>query len=142
MTALTLDRDVRDRVTDVLVRYATGIDSRDWELFKTCFTGDCDADYGDIGHWHGSDEIAAWMAQTHEPVGPTLHRITNIALTPVGERVVARSYVHAVLVMSDGAAIHGFGMYDDELVSSPDGWRIARRRFTTVTVERHAPMGA
>jgi SnoaL-like domain len=122
MTASTLDRDVRDQVTDVLVRYATGIDSRDWELFKTCFTDDCDADYGDIGHWHSADEIVAWMGQRHAPLGPTLHRITNVVLAPDDDRLTARSYVHAVLALPDGSsAIRSFGMYDDELVLSPDG---------------------
>ena len=59
MTTIDLDRDTRDAVTDVLVRYASGIDGRDWPLLRTCFTDDCDADYGDIGHWRGGDEITA-----------------------------------------------------------------------------------
>jgi len=46
---VTVDRDVRADVADVLVRYATGIDQRDWALFRTCFTEDCEADYGGIG---------------------------------------------------------------------------------------------
>ena len=49
----------------MLVRYATGIDRRDWDLFRTCFTADCVVDYGDIGLWHGADEVTAWMDQTH-----------------------------------------------------------------------------
>jgi hypothetical protein len=36
----TVDREVREDVTEVLVRYATGIDTRDWELFRSCFTDD------------------------------------------------------------------------------------------------------
>ena len=31
------------------MRYATGIDRRDWALLRSCFTDDCVADYGDIG---------------------------------------------------------------------------------------------
>ena len=54
-----LDRGTRQDVTDVLVRYATGIDQRDWALFRTCFTEDCVVDYGDIGLWHGVDEVTA-----------------------------------------------------------------------------------
>lgn len=38
-------------ITDVLLRYATAIDTKDWELFRTCFTDDADADYGEIGQW-------------------------------------------------------------------------------------------
>jgi hypothetical protein len=31
---------------------------------------------------------------------------------------------------------HATGYYDDELVRGDDGWRIARRRFTMVTMQR------
>ncbi len=50
-----LDTRTRLDIADVLVRYATGIDRRDWTLFRSCFTDDCVADYGDIGVWHGAD---------------------------------------------------------------------------------------
>ena len=56
-TPTVVDREVRAAVTDVLVRYASGIDRRDWDLFRTCFTDDCEADYGEIGVWHGADVI-------------------------------------------------------------------------------------
>jgi 3-phenylpropionate/cinnamic acid dioxygenase small subunit len=135
MTALSPD-DRRD-VEDVLVRYATGIDSRDWDLLRTCFTEECEADYGDIGHWHSGDEITSWMAQTHEPLGPTMHRITNIVVALDGDRVRSRSYVQAVLTTVERPTIHAYGWYDDELVSTPDGWQIACRRFTPATIEVH-----
>ena len=140
MTDLVLADDLRDAVTEVLIRYATGIDSRDWPLLRTCFTDDCDADYGDIGHWHSGEEITAWMAKTHDPIGPSLHRITNVTMTRDGELVRVRCYVHAILVLGDGSAVHGYGFYDDDMVITPDGPKIARRRFTTVTTERQAPM--
>jgi hypothetical protein len=88
---VTVDREVRQDVADLLVRYAAGIDRRDWELFRSCFTDDCVADYGDIGGWNGADEITAWMRATHDPLGPTLHRITNQAVASDGRTVTARS---------------------------------------------------
>lgn len=35
--------DVKADITVVLLRYATAIDTNDWELFRTCFTDDADA---------------------------------------------------------------------------------------------------
>lgn len=132
--------DLRQAVADVLVRYATGIDSRDWVLLRSCFTDDCEADYGDIGHWHGGDEITAWMAQTHDPLGPTLHRISNIVMSRDGDVLRARCAVHAVIVLADrSAAVHAYGFYDDEILSVDDP-KIARRRFTQVTSELHGAM--
>ena len=135
------DPETNQRVIDVLYRYAAGIDGRDWPQFRTCFTEDCDVDYGDIGHWHGIDELAAWMAATHDQVGPSLHRMSNVTVTQDGDQVSARSYVHAVLVMPDrSAAVHAFGWYEDVLVDRSGAWRIARRRFTTVATELHQLM--
>jgi 3-phenylpropionate/cinnamic acid dioxygenase small subunit len=137
-----VDNTVRQEVAEVLVRYATGIDRRDWALFRTCFTGDCDADYGDIGHWHGVDEITDWMARTHEPCGYTLHRITNVAVGAVSagdggdDRVTARSYVDALVLGADNrSGVRAAGFYDDELVRTDGEWRIARRQFTSVLVQ-------
>ncbi len=133
MTLSSIDRDVRQDVAEVLVRYATGIDRRDWVLFRTCFTDDCHADYGDIGVWNGVDAITDFMEGSHAGMGHTLHRITNEAVTQTGDGVAARSYVDAVLMAADGrSGMHAIGFYDDELVRAEDGWRIARRRFTMV----------
>jgi 3-phenylpropionate/cinnamic acid dioxygenase small subunit len=123
----------REQISDVLIRYATGIDTKDWELFRTCFTDDVHADYGDIGLWHGVDEITEWMAATHRDMPSTRHMISNIAVTVDGSRATATSYVHAVLVVSAMAAtsVDAVGGYSDELVRTSDGWRIAARTFTS-----------
>ena len=136
MATGTVDREVRQDVGDVLVRYATGIDRRDWDLFRTCFTDDCEADYGQIGLWHGVNEITEWMRVVHDACGHTLHRITNIAVSPGADGVTARSYVEALVLGPDNdAGVRATGFYDDELVDTPDGWRIARRTFTLVRQE-------
>jgi 3-phenylpropionate/cinnamic acid dioxygenase small subunit len=131
-----VDREVRQDIADLLVRYATGIDRRDWDLFRTCFTDDCEADYGDIGVWHGVEEITGWMAQVHDACGHTLHRITNIAVTPGADGATARSYVDALVLGPDNqAGVRAMGWYEDELTNTDDGWKIARRRFTLVRQE-------
>ena len=125
-----------DEITEVLVRYATGIDRRDWDRFRTCFTDDVEADYGDIGVWHGVDEITAWMTEIHAGCGHTMHRITNVEADVSGDEATSRSYVEAlVLFAGNEAGVRAAGWYDDELVRTDDGWRIARRRFTTAIVQ-------
>jgi 3-phenylpropionate/cinnamic acid dioxygenase small subunit len=131
-----VDRDVRQDVTDVLIRYATGIDRRDWELFRTCFTEDCDVEYPDIGRWYSAEEITEWMRNVHEPCGHTLHRITNQVVTKREAGVAARSYVDSIVMFPDNeAGTRATGYYDDELVHTEGGWKIARRRFTLVLLQ-------
>ena len=139
MTTTSLTADDRADIAAVLIRYASGIDGRDWPLFRTCFTPDCEVDYGDIGAWSGIDELTEWMDATHAPMGHTLHRITNIAVDPApdrdGDRAIVRAYVDALLMMADGTtSIRAAGFYDDELIRTPDGWRIHRRAFTSVHI--------
>jgi 3-phenylpropionate/cinnamic acid dioxygenase small subunit len=128
------ERVARQDIADVLVRYATGIDRRDWPQFRTCFTDNCHADYGDVGVWDGVDAITQFMIDTHAGMGHTLHRITNVAVEVDGDEATARSYVDALLLVDGQTAINAAGFYDDELVRTTEGWRIARRRFTTVRV--------
>ncbi|MGP0032741.1 MAG: nuclear transport factor 2 family protein [Acidimicrobiales bacterium] len=140
-----VDREVSLDVADVLVRYATGIDRRDWTAFRRCFTEDCEADYGDIGIWHGADEITTWMREVHDPCGHTMHRITNQVVEPHVGGVTARSYVDVILLGPDNqTGVQSAGYYDDELVMTAGGWKIARRRFTMVllrSVEGGQPLG-
>jgi 3-phenylpropionate/cinnamic acid dioxygenase small subunit len=136
----------RQDIADVQLRYASGIDRRDWVLFRSCFDDGCDADYGDIGSWRSADEITEFMRQMHEPVGPTLHRITNQVVERRGDdEASARCYVDALVMSPDGeTAYRVAGCYDDELVRRVDGWKIARRRFTMVhmTAEAATPTTA
>jgi 3-phenylpropionate/cinnamic acid dioxygenase small subunit len=121
----------RQDIGELLVRYATGIDRRDFELFRACFTEDCHCDYGDISVWDGVDAITDYMARSHAGLGHTLHRISNQAVQIDGDEATARSYVDAVLLAEDGrSGFHAVGFYDDELVRTSDGWRIHRRTYT------------
>lgn len=128
-------------VSEVLVRYATGIDRRDWELFRTCFTDDCKADYGklpngDVLLWTNADDMTAWMEASHGEMGYTLHRITNPRVEGEGSSATARCYVDALLMTPDGQTImNATGFYDDHLVLTADGWKIAQRQFTAVRMQ-------
>jgi len=51
------EREDRQDICELLVRYATGIDRRDWPLFRTVFTDDCELDYGYSGSWSGFDAV-------------------------------------------------------------------------------------
>ncbi|MGB8386354.1 nuclear transport factor 2 family protein [Mycobacterium sp.] len=139
MTRAETSCSVIGSISDLLVRYATGIDRRDWPLFRTVFTDDCELDYGEIGAWNGVDAVTEFMEQVHAMAGHTLHRLSNQAITVDGDTAVARTYVDALIMAADNqSGVNGIGFYDDEMVRTADGWRIARRRFTVVRV---SPVG-
>jgi 3-phenylpropionate/cinnamic acid dioxygenase small subunit len=139
MTAVGSGLSAQDEraISAVLVAYGTSIDQRDWSRFRTCFSEDCEADYGSFGKWTGAVAITAYMKQAHADLGPTLHRITNIEIHSGDGRVSARAYVDALLMpMNAGGPVHrGIGYYDDQLVRTGGGWKIARRHFVPVLID-------
>jgi len=123
-------------IARVLLRYATGVDRRDWDAFRTCFTDDVVAEYEGIGTWQSAQEITEFMQQAHAGAGRTMHQVTNLVVDVDGDTATARCYVQALVMGRDGrSGVQGFGYYDDELVRTPDGWRVARRRFTPVRMQ-------
>ncbi len=131
------DPDLRDRtdITDTLLRYATGIDRRDWATFRTAFTEDCVLDYGEIGSLTGVDAVTEFMDASHAMAGHTMHRLTNIVITLDGDQATARTYIDGLIMAADNASgVNAVGFYDDDLVRTEQGWRIARRTFTAVRI--------
>jgi 3-phenylpropionate/cinnamic acid dioxygenase small subunit len=129
------EREDRQDISEVLLRYATGIDRRDWPAFRTVFTDDCDVDYGEIGSWHDADAITDFMEKSHAPAGHTMHRLTNQVISVDGDQAEARTYVDALIMSAaNDSGVNAVGFYDDGFVRTDTGWRIARRRFTMVHV--------
>ena len=124
------EREDRQDIADVLLRYATGIDRRDWPLFRTVFTDDCELDYGEVGSWKGVDAVTEFMQQAHAMAGHTMHRLTNQVITVDGDTAQARTYVDALIMLADNSSgVNAAGFYDDDFVRTERGWQIARRRF-------------
>ena len=143
MSNLDLDHNTRLDVSDVLVRYATAVDTRDWDLFRTIFTDDCHADYGEVGSWNNKEEFAAFWEQVHNLCGNSLHRISNQVVRAVDGGVAARSYVDAVVLFPDNQnGTRAVGYYDDDLVATDNGWKIARRRYTMIHLTQLTSAGA
>jgi hypothetical protein len=133
------EREDRQDITDVLLRYATGIDRRDWPLFRTVFADDCELGYGEVGSWKGVDAVTEFMQQAHAMAGHTMHRLTNQVITVDGDTAEARTYVDALIMLGDNTSgVNAAGFYDDDLVRTDDG-RVTRRRFIQVRVAAIGP---
>ena len=75
------------------------------------------------------------MDVAHAQAGYTLHRITNQVIDLDGDRATARCYVDVWVMSADNTSgVNASGFYDDEIVRTDEGWRIARRRFTSVRI--------
>ena len=128
-------RMVSDRldIQDVLTRYCTSLDSRNWELLSEVFTVEAEADFGALGGQHrGVDAIASFVRQVLEGCDATQHLLGNFDIAVEGDEALASCYFQAQHVLLGGSGGHAYlvgGSYKDRLVRSNVGWRIAHRQL-------------
>ena len=122
----------REELIELTIRYATAIDSRQYQLLSTVFTADAELDYGEVGRWTGVAEVTEFMDLAHAGAANTMHRMSNQVIAVDGDTATARTYVDALILGPDGSGVNAIGFYDDEAVRTADGWRISKRTFTSV----------
>ena len=123
----------RIEIDDLLTRYAVGVDRKDWDLWETCFTPDAFIDYRAFGGTSGSvKEVRAWLEKTMVIFPMSQHMVINREVAISGDRARCRSgfYNPMTWPTPEGEptklSIDG-GYYCDELVRTPDGWKIRER---------------
>ena len=127
-------REIEDRldIQEVLYRYARMVDEKDWVQMDEIFAPDATVDYVSSGGQRGPyRETLAWLARALEPWPDNLHFISNLSIELRGDRAIATCYFQAPMGQVDGSGrqvmVTNAGHYDDELVRTAGGWRIARR---------------
>jgi len=125
----------RRRLEDLIIRYATALDIRDWADLRACFTDDAVADYGNLGRYEGVEAILQGCREPLSRLDSSQHLISNVVAQMTGDgraTVTAKVQAQHFLVNSGGEATATIGgTYVDEVVRGEDGWRIAKLTFST-----------
>ena len=130
---MTLERLIdRQEIDDLLTRYATAVDTKDWDLYETCFTEDAFIDYESAGGIKGKrPEVRAWLEKVMVIFPMTQHVVCNRVIEIDGDKATARSvFYNPMALPGEGKAQSLFidgGYYNDQLVRTADGWRITER---------------
>ena len=133
---LLLLREMADRVRiqDLLYREARAIDTRDWDLWRTCYTEDADVDWRENDAIRAPrDEAGAWLAKICENfVMPAYqHFVTNIEIRLLGDSAETRQLQLIPISLASpggGRQIAFSGIwFEDELVRDGRDWKIAKR---------------
>jgi len=128
----------RFEILDLINRYATGIDTRDWDLFQSTFADDAQVDFG-FAQWSGAEAFTIFMRDTHDPAGRTLHRMTNTIITSI-EPLAARTYGDAVVLQADNVTgTIANAWYDDVLTRTGHGLQIQRRTVRMISMRSIGP---
>ena len=118
---------VQDKIEigELLARYARGVDTRDWDLWKAVFTPDAILDYSSAGIPVGSrDDTAALFEAALEAVPMTMHFISNIEVEIDGDTATARAMFYNPMQLPgmEGQSYCG-GYYTHHLVRTAQGWK-------------------
>lgn len=114
----------RIEINDLLTTYATAVDTKDWELYRTVFVADAFIDYESAGGVKGSvDDVVAWMESTMAGFPMTQHLIANVAVQLAGDEATVRAMFYNPMQVANGKHFFCGGWYNHDLVRTASGWR-------------------
>jgi len=123
----------RMEIIDTATRYATGVDTRDRDVYRSCFTDEIDLDMSGMGMGEPMKVSAdVWADQALSLVGnfeATQHIITNHVITIAGDRATCVAYVQAQHYNPQNMYTVG-GYYTNTLVRTPQGWKISKLKLS------------
>lgn len=134
----------RALITDVMSAYATGLDARDWELWRSIFLNEV---IFDLSSWTGqaprpldTDRVVAGQARIFAELTFTQHSITNHRITIDGDRARVLAHMRAEHWIDAGPPEGSdrytmYGYYDDKLVRTDGGWKIAEMQLNVTRTE-------
>ena len=125
-------------VHDLSLRYAEGIDRRDWELFAECFAPQVRIDFSSFSHRPAPPEpltVAEWVAAVRSTIDgfpATQHLIGNqrITLEPPGQgaagprRGAYTAYIQAQHWVDPQRWYLIGGWYENEVALLDGGWKL------------------
>jgi SnoaL-like domain len=129
----------RAAISDVVHAYATGLDRRDWALYRSIFSDHLEMDFASVGIRAGSYTADAWVRSaqtlfagfvaTQHTSGNHVHEIHGDAATCVSN-MQAEHFIASVPgeePLAPGAERWTIGgYYVNELVRAPSGWKLWR----------------
>jgi len=126
-------RRAADRVAihELVASYTWALSDRDWPTWRQVFTGDAHLDYSTAGGPVGDVATAAeWLESTLAGFAAVIGHGGNVVVRfDHDDRAIVRS-LYRMTMKIDGDTptyIEATGWYDDVVVRTADGWRIAER---------------
>lgn len=126
----------RAAISDVLHRYATGLDTRDWALYRSIFTDAIEMNYAATGGTPQRMTADAWVERWRpqfEGLDATQHLSANHVYDIRGDEATCTSYMQAVhsLTTAEGPQHYTIGgYYTNRLVRTADGWKLCAVTLT------------
>lgn len=131
--------DLHDRmaIIELTHAYCWALDTHEWDDLRQVFLPDATAELGG-SHLEGIEAIIARVALALTPLDDSQHMVSTHQIEVDGDRATCRCYLHAQHVRRAAPGGPNYvvaGRYEDELVRTSEGWRIARRSLIPMWTE-------
>lgn len=127
----------KQAIIETVYKYAQGLDTRDWKLYRSIFTDrvflDFSSYHGQQGEWLSADEWVARLQPLFSGLAATQHSMTNPLVDFGAEGAECRMYMQAEHIHDPADSTSWYtigGYYTDRLVKDGDGWRITSVKLT------------
>jgi ketosteroid isomerase-like protein len=128
-----MDNYLADRIAlqDVLLKYAAGVDERDFELYRTCFTDDVEVVGMAKQPVHGVEAWLEFVVSALDRYTSTQHMLGPQLATIDGDTAHCRTDLQAMHVLKDpkGQIFTLWATYLSDMTRTDDVWRIHRHEL-------------
>jgi SnoaL-like domain len=131
--------EIADRlaIVDVTIAYCWALDTREFDALDDVFTPEATAVLA-APELHGVEAIKRRIETALTKLDDSQHMVSNHDVRVDGDTATCRCYLHAQHVRraaSGGPNYVIAGRYEDRLVRTTAGWRIAHRTLTVMWTE-------
>jgi 3-phenylpropionate/cinnamic acid dioxygenase small subunit len=131
----------RTDIIETVYRYATGIDNKDFTLYRSIFTDDIKVDFsmytGEEPGWTSlsADQWTEQLIGIFRGLDSTQHSMSNPIVTVDDDNATCVMYMQAEHFFKNDQGDNSYtvgGYYTDELIRTPDGWKLASVKLTVL----------
>lgn len=134
-------------ISDVVLAYATGLDRRDWALYRSIFSDEIDTDFSSLGIPAGRVRADQWLADAQllfAGFEATQHLSSNHVHDVRGDEATCVSYMQAEHFVNHEGRLERWtigGYYTNQLVRTAAGWKLCGLTLTVTwqTGNREVP---
>ena len=129
------ENNAADRIAlqDVMLKYAAGVDERDFDLYASCFTENVQVlDFGE-DPINGRDEWVEYVKAALDNYGPTQHMLGPQLASIDGDNAHCRTDVQALhyLKQPEGEILTLWATYETDMIRTDEGWKISKHRLVS-----------
>lgn len=131
---MALTPEDKFEISEVLAKFCCYSDFADYEALKGVYADNPTTVIDGVGTFSGLEWQIEHAKQTEQQTfGQNRHCMTNLWIEPDGDGAIARYFLLNILAGSSPleAKLMTTGRFEDRMVRTKDGWRIAHRHYMT-----------